>query len=141
MDIGRKIVRYDSSTETKKRINALITLLHKSALGSPDISNHKTAYLSALDRLYIECNAKLDPKEKGTLKIIDTKLAEAKKKWNVDINRPLIGLRFNRKINPKYILAWDEIMKEARSFEILLMGYLDKHNFLLREEDTQRKPH
>ena len=141
MDSTEKTVKYDSSQETKKRINSLIILLHRAALKSPDVSNPNLTYLSCLDRLYIECRAKLSSDEKKELKSISQEIEKIKADNFNNLCTPYLCFGTNRRRNTEYIKTWNSLMNKAREFEIMLMEFLDRHNFLLREDDNKRRPH
>lgn len=134
-----KEVAFDSSEETKRRIAALIILLHESSYGVPMEGavniNPRYIYIRTLKRLYVEVRAKLTDEEKKKCEDELIKLGLIQLKYRKDMYPA------DKKRRENYYLGWAEYVATAEEFEIYLMELLDKHGFLMKDKPKKIKPH
>lgn len=135
MQMEGKSVQFNMSLATLERINDLIKQAHLSSQGLFSLktnipySDHQV-YLNTLDRIYIEVQTKMDTDEMKKCLQFEEKIIKLKLKWKENLLYPFFK---NEESNPKYPLAWNEILFVARQYEIYLMQCMDKHKMLLKE--------
>lgn len=147
MDDEGKKAEFDSSTEVLKRIAEIIGMLHESSMGLPLTEQKITlephqAFLILLDRLYLEGFVKFSKEEREKCNKHQSTIAGIKERWGRDLYNPVIKQTYEGKLmNNKYNVGWLEVMSEAKKFEMCLLELLDKHNFLMKDKPSKRKPH